>query len=131
VIDTPSGVDDLADARRVFERMKLGRYPEPSGDEFDLFYKIAAEVQWPKVWLGGELDLKTRSLCTVAALMAVGESKQIQDHIRGAMLNGATRQEIADVITHTAFYTGFPTSGKAVRAARSVFAEFDGAGSEQ
>jgi alkylhydroperoxidase/carboxymuconolactone decarboxylase family protein YurZ len=125
-MNTSDEHDAVARAREVHSGMQLGPYPEPTGDEFDLFYAITSEVQWPKVWLGGELDLKTRGLCTVAALIATGKP-QVQDHIRGAMLNGATRREIAALITHTAFYAGFPSAGNAVRAAREVFAEFDAA----
>ena len=114
--------DELAKARELFDRMKLGPYPEPSGDEFDLFFAIASEVQWPKTWAGGELDVKTRSLCTVAALIASGKP-QVHGHIRAALAVGASRQEIADVITHIAFYAGFPSAGNALRAAREVFGE--------
>ena len=117
--------DELAKARELYDRMKLGPYPEPSGDEFDLFFAIASEVQWPKTWAGGELDLKTRSLCTVAALIASGKP-QVHGHIRAALAVGASRQEIADVITHIAFYAGFPSAANALRAAREVFRELDG-----
>jgi 4-carboxymuconolactone decarboxylase len=119
--------DELAKARELYNRMKLGPYPEPSGDEFDLFFAIASEVQWPKTWAGGELDVKTRSLCTVAALIASGKP-QVHGHIRAALAVGASRQEIADVITHIAFYAGFPSAGNALRAAREVFREMDGDG---
>ena len=117
--------DELAKARELYARMKLGSYPEPTGDEFDLFFAIASQVQWPKTWAGGELDVKTRSLCTVAALVASGKP-QVHGHIRAALAVGATRQEVADVITHIAFYAGFPSAANALRAAREVFAEPDG-----
>lgn len=114
--------DELAKARELYNRMKLGPYPEPSGDEFDLFFAIASEVQWPKTWAGGELDVKTRSLCTIAALIASGKP-QVHGHIRAALAVGASRQEIADVITHIAFYAGFPAAANTLRAAREVFGE--------
>ena len=123
--------EEIAKARDLFDRMGLGRYPEPVGDEFDLFYAIASEVQWPKTWAaGGELDAKTRCLCTVAALITSGKP-QVHGHIRAALAVGASRQEIADVITHVAFYAGFPSAGNAVRAAREVFAELDGQAGDQ
>lgn len=115
---------EVAQARELFDRMKLGRYPEPSGDEFDLFFAISSQVQWPKVWAGGELDVKTRALCTVSALIAKG-MPQVHAHIRAALAVGASRQEIADMITHVAFYAGFPSAGNAMRAAREVFAQLD------
>jgi 4-carboxymuconolactone decarboxylase len=115
--------NEILRARALFDEMGLGPYPEPVNDEFDLFYAIASEVQWPKTWAAdGSLDVKTRSLCTIAALIASGKP-QVHGHIRAAMAVGATRQEIADVITHIAFYAGFPSAGNAVRAAREVFAE--------
>ena len=116
--------EEIAKARELFDRMGLGAYPEPTNDEFDLFYAIASTVQWPKTWAGGELDVKTRSLCTVAALVATGKP-QVHGHIRAALAVGASRQEIADLITHVAFYAGFPSAGNAVRAAKEVFAELD------
>lgn len=116
--------DDSSAARALYERMGLGRYPDPRGDEFDLFDAIAAEVQWPKVWAGQGLDVKTRALCTIASLITSGKP-QVHHHIRAALAVGATRQEIADVITHVAFYAGFPAAGNAKRAAQEVFAELD------
>src|SRR4051812_31317800 len=115
---------DLARAQELFDRMKLGRYPEPRGDEFDLFNTLAGEVQWPTTWAAEGLDIKTRTLCTVSALIAMGKP-QVHGHIRAALAVGVTRQEIADVITHIAFYTGFPSAGNAMRAAQEVFAESD------
>ena len=116
--------DELAQARELYDRMELGPYPEPTGDEFDLFFAIASEVQWPKTWAGGQLDVKTRGLCTIAALIASGKP-QVHGHIRAALAVGASRQEIADVITHIAFYAGFPSAANALRAAREVFAELE------
>jgi 4-carboxymuconolactone decarboxylase len=110
--------------------MGLGQYPEPAGDEFDLFVSIASDVQWPKVWAGGELDPKSKAFCSVTALIATGKP-QVNAHIRAAMLLGATRQEIADLITHVAFYVGFPSAGNAMRSAREVFAELDAEGHDQ
>ncbi|HVE24161.1 MAG TPA: carboxymuconolactone decarboxylase family protein [Sporichthya sp.] len=115
---------DLTVARELFDRMKLGNYPEAKGDEFDLFNTLAGEVQWPTTWAADGLDIKTRALCTVSALIAMGKP-QVHGHIRAALAVGVTRQEIADVITHIAFYAGFPSAGNAMRAAREVFAESD------
>lgn len=117
--------EEIEKARTLFDSMGLGTYPGPVDDEFDLFHAIAGQVQWPMTWAGGQLDVKTRSLCTVAALIASGKP-QVHGHIRAAMAVGASRQDIADLITHIAFYTGFPAAGNAARAAKEVFAESDG-----
>lgn len=115
---------DLARAQELFEQMKLGSYPAPKGDEFDVFNTLAGDVQWPMTWAAQGLDIKTRALCTVSALIAMGKP-QVHGHIRAALAVGVTRQEIADVITHIAFYAGFPSAGNAMRAAKEVFAESD------
>jgi alkylhydroperoxidase/carboxymuconolactone decarboxylase family protein YurZ len=115
--------EEIAKAQELWKQMGLGEYQQPKGDEFDLFYTITSQVQWPKVWAGEGLDHKTRSLCTLAVLIATGKKPQAHDHIRAAIALGASRQEIADLITQIAFYTGFPAAGDAVRAAREVFAE--------
>lgn len=125
-----NGGDDKAKARELFDQMGLGRYPEPTGDEFDVFNAIAGDVQWPMTWVGGELDTKTKSFCSISALIATGRP-QVQQHIRAALAIGATRQEIADVITHVAFYSGFPAAGNAMRAAKEVFAELDQAAAKE
>lgn len=122
VVSASGNAAELTKARELYSRMQLGAYPEPIGDEFDLFFAIASEVQWPKTWAGGELDVKTRSLCTIAALIASGKP-QVHGHIRAALAVGASRQEIADVITHIAFYAGFPAAANTLRAAREVFGE--------
>ena len=121
-VSASGNADELANARELYRRMQLGPYPEPAGDEFDLFFAIASEVQWPKTWAGGDLDVKTRSLCTIAALIALGKP-QVHGHIRAALAVGASRQEIADVITHIAFYAGLPAAANTLRAAREVFGE--------
>jgi alkylhydroperoxidase/carboxymuconolactone decarboxylase family protein YurZ len=72
-VSASGNADELTKARELYSRMKLGAYPEPAGDELDLFFAIASEVQWPKTWAGGELDVKTRCLCTIAALIASGK----------------------------------------------------------
>ena len=115
---------DAARARELFAQMQLGEYPEPIGDEFDLFSTIAGEVQWPMAWAGTGLDAKTRALCTVSALIATGKP-QVHSHIRGALAVGASREEIADVITHVAFYGGFPSAGTAMCLAQEVFEQLD------
>jgi 4-carboxymuconolactone decarboxylase len=112
--------EDIAAAKKLHDRM-LGTYPEPVGDEFDRYFDITCRVLWPEVWINPNLDVKTRSLCTVAALTALGRP-QVAKHIRAALANGASKTEVAEVITQMAFYSGWPTAGAAARAAREVFA---------
>jgi 4-carboxymuconolactone decarboxylase len=77
-----------------------------------------------ELWQRTNLDLKTRSLCTIAAIMARGyRPGALQNHIVGALSNGATQDEIREVLVHTSVYAGIPLLGPAMRAAEEIFAE--------
>ena len=75
---------------------------------------------WGGVWQRGVLDLKTRSLLTVAMLTALGKQHELKGHVRGALNNGATPQELQEVLLHAAVYCGLPTAVEAFRTAASV-----------
>jgi 4-carboxymuconolactone decarboxylase len=75
---------------------------------------------WGDVWQRGTLDLKTRSLITVAMLAALGKQNELKGHVRGALNNGATPEELQEVLLHAAVYCGVPTAVEAFRTAASV-----------
>ena len=75
---------------------------------------------WGDVWQRGVLDLKTRSLITVAVLAAMGRQHELKGHVRGALNNGATPQELQEVLLHLAAYCGIPAAVEAFRTAASV-----------
>jgi 4-carboxymuconolactone decarboxylase len=75
---------------------------------------------WGSTWQREGIDLKTRSLVTVAMLTALRAPKELQGHIRGALNNGATVEEIREVILHSAVYCGAPAAQEAFRAAKEV-----------
>lgn len=75
---------------------------------------------WGDVWQRGTLDLKTRSLITVAMLTALGKQHELKGHVRGALNNGATAEELQEVLLHAAVYCGVPTAVEAFRTAASV-----------
>ena len=75
---------------------------------------------WGDVWLRGVLDLKTRSLITVAMLTALGKQHELKGHVRGALNNGATPAELQEVLLQAAVYCGVPTAVEAFRTAASV-----------
>ena len=75
---------------------------------------------WGGTWQRGVLDLKTRSLVTVAMLTALGRSHELKGHVRGALNNGATQEEIQEVLLHAAIYCGVPTAVEGFRAAAEV-----------
>lgn len=75
---------------------------------------------WGDVWQRPGLDLKTRSLITVAMLTALGKQHELKGHLRGALNNGATPAELQEVLLHAAVYCGVPTAVEAFRTAAEV-----------
>jgi len=75
---------------------------------------------WGDVWQRDGLDLKTRSLITVAMLTALGKQHELKGHVRGALNNGATVAEIQEVLLHASIYCGVPTAVEAFRSAAEV-----------
>lgn len=75
---------------------------------------------WGDVWQRPGLDLKTRSLITVAFLTALGRQHELKGHVRGALNNGATAQEIQEVLLHASIYCGLPAAVEAFRTASDV-----------
>ncbi len=75
---------------------------------------------WGDVWQRPGLDLKTRSLVTVAMLTALGKQHELKGHVRGALNNGATAEEIQEVLLHASIYCGVPAAVDAFRSAAEV-----------
>ncbi|MBI1892232.1 MAG: carboxymuconolactone decarboxylase family protein [Burkholderiales bacterium] len=75
---------------------------------------------WGTVWCREGLDLKTRSLVTVSVLTALGRSHELKGHVRGALNNGATMEEIREVLLHASAYCGVPLVVEAFRVAHEV-----------
>ena len=75
---------------------------------------------WGSTWQRSGLDLKTRSLVTIAMLAALKAPQELKGHIRGALNNGATKEEIREVLLHSAVYCGASAAQEAFRAAKEV-----------
>lgn len=98
-----------------------------TADEFNLpFQEFVTEYCWGAVWTRPGLTLKTRSMLNLAMLTALNRSHELKLHIRGALTNGITREEIREVFMQAAIYCGVPASVESFRCAREVFAEIDG-----
>ena len=78
------------------------------------------EHAWGGVWTRGGLPLKTRSLITLAALTALKCPQELKGHIRGALNNGCTVEEIRETLLHCAVYAGVPAAVDAFRAAQEA-----------
>jgi len=79
-----------------------------------------SRAAWGDVWQRPGLDRKTRSLVTVAMLTALGKQHELRGHVRGALNNGASVEEIQEVLLHAAVYCGVPASVEAFRTAAEV-----------
>lgn len=86
---------------------------------------ITDKVLFDDVWQRPQLSPRDRSLVTISALIALYRSNELPFHLRKALENGVTRDEIIEVITHLAFYSGWPTASTALTTARQVFADAD------
>lgn len=93
------------------------------GDIDPKLAELTDNVLFGDVWQRPELSPRDRSLITVAALIALNRPEQLRSHIRLALRNGVTRDEIVEVITQMAFYSGWPNAVSAVAIAREVFQE--------
>ena len=85
--------------------------------------EISDNVLFDDVWRRAELSPRDRSLVTVSALIALYRSNELPFHLKKGLENGLTREEIIEVITHLAFYSGWPTASTALTIARQVFAD--------
>lgn len=75
---------------------------------------------WGDVWQRPGLDLRTRSLITVSMLVAMGKQHELKAHVRGALNNGVTAQEIQELLLHASVYCGVPAAVDAFRTAAEV-----------
>jgi 4-carboxymuconolactone decarboxylase len=97
----------------------------PWGDIAPRLTQISDTVLFDDVWQRPGLSPRDRSLITVASLVALYRQNELPFHLRKALENGVTRDELVEMVTHLAFYSGWPTASTALAVLRSVFAEAD------
>ena len=85
--------------------------------------EITDNVLFGDVWERPGLSKRDRSLITVATLVALNRTEQLPFHLGRALENGVTKDEIVELITHLAFYSGWPTAMSAIRLAQEAFKE--------
>ncbi|WP_026076231.1 carboxymuconolactone decarboxylase family protein [Noviherbaspirillum massiliense] len=91
------------------------------GDIAPKLAELSDEVLFGDVWERPQLAKRDRSLVTCAALVALGKTEQMNFHFPRALENGVTQEELIEVITHMAFYAGWPNAMSAVTRARELF----------
>lgn len=94
---------------------------------FDMpLQEAAMEHAWGGVWTRDGLDRKTRSIATVSMLIALQAHAELKGHIRGALNNGVSPEELREIIMHAAAYCGYPAALSAMRVAREVIDNHQG-----
>jgi 4-carboxymuconolactone decarboxylase len=93
------------------------------GDIAPALAQYTDEVLFGDVWKRPGLSPRDRSLITVATLVAGYRTNELPFHLKRALENGVTQEELIEVITHLAFYSGWPTASSAISIARRVFEE--------
>ena len=95
-------------------------------DDFMMaFQTITTEWCWGYAWGRDTLDLKTRSMLNLAMIAVLNRPNELSTHIRGALTNGVTREEICEIFLQVGVYAGIPSAVDSFRAARAVFADLD------
>ena len=95
-------------------------------DDFNAaFQQMTTEVAWGMIWTRPGLPRKTRSLLNLAMLTTLGRAHELKLHVRGALNNGVTRDEIAEVFLQAGVYAGVPAAVESFRLAKEVFDELD------
>lgn len=87
------------------------------------FQDFITRYAWGDVWAREGLDRRTRSCITLAVLAALGREHELALHVRGAVRNGLSSEEIAEVLLHTAVYAGVPAANAAFAIAEQVLTE--------
>lgn len=87
------------------------------------FQDLITRYAWGEIWTRSGLPKKTRSLITIAMLVALNRTEELRLHLRASANAGVSRQEIQEVLLQTAIYCGVPAANHAFQVAREVFAE--------
>ena len=91
------------------------------GDVAPKLAELSDTVLFGDIWERPQLSKRDRSLVTVAALIALGKTEQMNFHMPRAIENGVTHDELVELITHLAFYAGWPNAMSAVSKIRELF----------
>jgi 4-carboxymuconolactone decarboxylase len=89
----------------------------------EAFQELITRYAWGEIWTRPGLPRQTRSLITVAMLVALNREEELRLHLRAALRNGATQEEIRETLLQSAIYCGVPTANSAFRIAHEIFSE--------
>lgn len=89
------------------------------------FQEFITKTAWGQIWTRPGLDIRTRSMLTIAMLAALGKDGELKLHIRATRNTGVTRDEVKEILMQAAVYAGVPAGNHAIALARAVYAEMD------
>ncbi|MCX4094785.1 carboxymuconolactone decarboxylase family protein [Nocardia sp. alder85J] len=102
-----------------------------AADDFQLpMQELVTEYCWGSVWTRPGLDRRTRSMLNLAMLATLNRSSEFATHVRGALTNGVTEEEIREVLLQATIYAGVPAGVEAFRIAGPILAEHRAAAAE-
>jgi 4-carboxymuconolactone decarboxylase len=117
----PAASVTLLPLNEVAEAQRAKNVSAQFGAEFPGVVQYTTDVLFRDLWLRPDLAPRDRSLVTISALIANGQMAQLTPHLNKAMDNGLTQAQATEVITHLAFYVGWPNVFSAMRVAKDVF----------
>ena len=91
----------------------------------DAFQDLITRYAWGEIWTRPGLPRQTRSMLTLAMMVALNRHEELRMHLRAALDNGVTREEIQEVLLQTAIYCGIPAANSAFHLAQEVFEELN------
>jgi len=113
--------------RAVLGDAHVDRSLENRTEVTDEFQNLITRYAWGEIWTRDGLPRHTRSLLTIAMMVALNRGEELALHLRAARNNGVTRDEIKEVLLQTATYCGVPAANSAFHLADKIFKEQDGA----
>jgi 4-carboxymuconolactone decarboxylase len=113
----------MAVRREVLGDAHVDRAVENTSEFTEPFQRYITEAAWGSVWTRDGLDRRTRSCITLAVLTALHCHQELAMHVRAALRNGLTAEEIGEVLLHTGVYAGVPAANTAFAVAQRTLAE--------
>lgn len=114
----------MAVRRRVLGDAHVNRATQNTTDFDADFQELIARHAWGDIWTRPGLDLRTRSLITIAILATLGREEELKLHLRATRNTGASQDDVKELLMQVAVYAGVPAANSAVRIAKQVFEEF-------
>jgi len=112
--------DGMEVRREVLGADHVDRATAHASDLTREFQELITEYAWGTIWTRPGLDRRSRSMITLTALVALGHDEELALHLRAALTNGLTVDEIKEVLMQTAIYCGVPAANSAFRVAQQV-----------